>query len=292
MNQLKVIGLQLLRTLKWLVRGAGEKRLTGLSAEIAFNATLAVFPTILALLASLDLLAEPSRPALQRMASRLAEVVPVEVVTLVRNFVENNVHNPNHRLISVSFMVAIWISSNAMATAMVALDLIQQTPFEKRRPFWKNRLVAIVLTLVTLFLYIAASLCAFVSEFVIRYLAIRVEFLGTILLAIWWILAWPIALGLVTSAFALVYRFGLSRCQRSTPIFPGAFLGALSWAIISYLFRNYVIHFGSYRQVYGALGTAIVLMLWLYLSALVMLLGNQLNVTLRRLLSPSVSSSS
>ena len=278
----KTILLRLIRTFQWVARGAAEKRLTGLAAEIAFNATLAVFPTILALLATLNLIAAPSRPALRGMASRLAEVAPLDVVMLIRNFVENNANNQNHRLISMSFIGAIWVSSNAMATAMVALDQIQQTAFEQRRSFWKNRLVAIVLTLVTLCLYMAASLLVFSSEFVIRYLAIRVEALGTILLALWWVLAWPIALGLVTSAFALIYRFGPSRCQRSTPIIPGAFLAAFSWAIISYLFRNYVIHFGSYRQVYGALGTAIVLMLWLYLSALVMLLGNQLNVTLRR----------
>ena len=277
--RLWVYGLKMIRR---MARSAGEKRLTGLAAEIAFNATLALFPTILALLATIDLVAAPSRPALRQMAVRLAEVAPVDVVLLVRNFVEQDSSASSPRLISLGFVIAVWISSNAMATSMVALDQIQKTPFEKRRPFWKNRGVAIVLTLVTLFLYIGASLIAFASEFLIRYLALRVERVGTVLLALWWMLAWPIALGLVTSAFALVYRFGPSRCQRSTPIIPGAFLAALSWVIISYLFRNYVIHFGRYRQVYGALGTAIVLMLWLYLSALVMLLGNQLNVTLAK----------
>ncbi|MEY2976260.1 MAG: YihY/virulence factor BrkB family protein [Prochlorotrichaceae cyanobacterium] len=271
-----------LKILRWILRSAGEKRLTGLASEIAFNATLSLFPTILALLAAIDLVAAPSRPAVRQMASRLSEIAPVEVVTLVQNFVENDYTISNSRLISLGFVFAIWISSNAMATSMVALDQIQQTPFEKRRPFWKNRSIAILLTLVTLSLYIVASVVAFASEFLIRYLALRVELMGTVLLALWWMLAWPIALSLVTSAFALVYRFGPSRCQRSTPILPGAFLAALSWVGISFLFRNYVLIFGRYRQVYGALGAAIVLMLWLYLSALVMLLGNQFNVTLAK----------
>jgi len=282
MNAFLRLSAYALKTIRRMARSAGEKRLTGLAAEIAFNATLALFPTIIALLAAIDLVAAPSRPALRQMAVRLAEVAPVDVVLLVRNFVENDYSVSSPRLISLGFVIAVWISSNAMATSMVALDQIQQTPFAQRRPFWKNRSVAIVLTLVTLFLYIIASLIGFASEFLIRYLALRVERMGTVLLALWWILAWPIALGLVASAFALVYRFGPSRCQRSTPIAPGALLAALSWAGISYLFRTYVLHFGSYRQVYGALGTAIVLMLWLYLSALVMLLGNQFNVTLAK----------
>lgn len=260
---------------------AGEKRLMGLAAEIAFNSTLALFPTILALLAALNLLAAPSRPALRSMASRLAEVAPVDVVNLIRTFVENSYYNNNQRLFSLSFLIAIWVSSSAMAAAMGALDQIQQVPFLQHRPFWKRRLVAIALTLGSLSLYILASLLAFVSEFIIRFLADEVALMGTILLALWWILAWPLALGLVTCACALVYRFGPSLCQKSTPIFPGALLAALSWVVISSLFRNYVIHFGSYRQIYGALGTAIVLMLWLYLTALVLLLGNQVNVTLR-----------
>ena len=280
MYKIQRFSVQFRQTIQWVARNTAEKRLTGLAAEIAFNATLALFPAIFTLLAAINLVAEPSRPALKRMASRLAEVAPIDVVNLVRNFVESNYDSPNSRIISLGLIVAIWISSNAMATSMMALDQIQQVPFAARRPFWKNRLMAIGLTLVTFFLYIVASLIGFASEFVIGYLALRVELFGQVLLGIWWILVWPIALGLVASALAVVYRFGPSTCQRSTPIWPGALLGALSWVVISYLFRNYVLHFGRYRQVYGALGTAIVLMFWLYLSALILLLGNQFNVSL------------
>ena len=64
---------------------------------------------------------------------------------------------------------------------------------------------------------------------------------------------------------------------KGMPILPGAVLAAISWAIISSLFRLYVSNFGQYNRVYGAVGTAIILMLWLQLSALVMLVGDQLN---------------
>jgi membrane protein len=60
---------------------------------------------------------------------------------------------------------------------------------------------------------------------------------------------------------------------------PGAILAAISWAILSALFRLYVANFGNYNKVYGAVGAVIVLLLWLYMTSLVLLLGDQLNVT-------------
>jgi membrane protein len=282
MNNLQKFILAMWATLQRMVKAAGEKRLAGLSAEIAFNATLALFPTILALLSTVNLLLAPSRTALRQMARHLAELAPLEVVLLIRNFVESNNNIHHSRLISLSFLVALWISSNAMATAMMALDQIQQIPFEHRRSFWQTRAIAILLTLISFSLYIGASLVVFISEFLIQFLAGQVHLLGKIFLGVWWVLTWPIALGLVTCALALIYRFGPSHFQYRTPIFPGAFLGALSWAIVSSVFRNYVSHFGRYRQIYGALGAAIVLMMWLYWSAFVMLLGNQFNVSLAK----------
>jgi membrane protein len=101
----------------------------------------------------------------------------------------------------------------------------------------------------------------------------------SLLLNIWQILSWLVALGIVATAFAFIYRFGPSRWLPGTPILPGAILAALSWAGVSALFKLYVSNFGHYNKVYGAVGAVIVLMLWLYLSALIMLFGDQLNAT-------------
>ena len=101
-----------------------------------------------------------------------------------------------------------------------------------------------------------------------------------LLVYLWRILGFPIALGLVTVAFSLIYRHGASVRIKNTPVFPGAVLAAISWAIVSLLFRLYVLHIGIYNKIYGAVGTVVILMLWLYLSSLVMLIGEQVNVIL------------
>ena len=103
---------------------------------------------------------------------------------------------------------------------------------------------------------------------------------GNLLVYIWRVFGFPIALGLVTIAFSLIYQHGPSIRIKNAPVFPGAILAAISWAIVSLLFRLYVFHIGIYNKIYGAVGTVVILMLWLYLSSLVMLIGEQVNVIL------------
>jgi membrane protein len=102
---------------------------------------------------------------------------------------------------------------------------------------------------------------------------------ASLLLTLWRLLSWPLALGIIATGCAFIYRYGPSRWTKGTPIMPGAVLAAISWAIVSALFRLYVTNFGNYNKVYGAVGAVIVLLLWLYMTSLVLLLGDQLNVT-------------
>lgn len=263
-------------TCKQVTRAAMRQRLPGLAAEIAYNATLSLFPAILALLAAMSTL-DLSRPALRSLAVRFAALAPLEVVELIRGFVE--LERPPGRLFQISFVLALWVSSSAIAAAMAALDQIQETPRADRRPFWKSRSVAILLSLGTMTFYVVSALLIFISEFLIQELSVYAGGIKTVLLGAWWILNWPIALALVTIAFACLYTFGPSRPNPRTPVFLGAFLAAIAWLGVSYLFRYYLRHFGGYDQAYGTLATAIILMFWLDLCALIMLIGYQLNVT-------------
>ncbi|WP_017713485.1 YihY/virulence factor BrkB family protein [Prochlorothrix hollandica] len=270
-----------LRYINWstcvgVTRSVVKQRLPGLAAEIAYNATLSLFPTILSLLAAISTL-DLSRPALKSLATRFAAMAPLEVVDLIRSFVD--LDRPPGRLFQISFLVALWVSSSALASTMAALDQIQQTPRSQRRPFWKTRSIAVLLTLGTMALYIISAFLIFIGDFVIRLLAHHAGGVKTVLLGLWWMLNWPISLGLITLAFACLYRFGPSQWDRRRPIFLGAFLAALAWLALSFGFRHYLRDFDGYTQVYGALATAVILMIWLNLCALVMLIGYQLNVT-------------
>ncbi|MEA5462102.1 YihY/virulence factor BrkB family protein [Leptothoe sp. PORK10 BA2] len=273
-----------IRTVKSVVRSTLQRRLPSLASEMAYNAMLGLFPGILALLTAIGLV-NSLKNTFTRLAMNLGEIAPGAVNDLIQNFANEVSAGENKGLFSISFVISLWASSGAISAAMRALDEIHQIPVEQRRPFWKARLLSIGLTIGTIMLLMIASYLVFISAGVIKLVAQQSGgSVGVWVLRIWELLTWPLALGIVSSAFAFVYRFGPSRWTRGKPLMPGAVLAALSWALLSASFRLYVAQFGNYNKVYGAIGTVIILLLWLFLTSLVMLIGDQLNVTVGELM--------
>jgi len=271
-------------TLKKTFARVGEGRLLGLASEIAYNAMLSLFPAILAVLTAIGLFAESLQSTFKQLAVQLSKVAPDEALVLIRDFAREITQARNTGLFSISFVVAIWAASGALSAAMTALDQIHQIPPEQTRPFWKAKLISLGLTIGTILLLMLASFLVFISDLILKFFVSESGF--SFLLTVWRLLSWPLALGIVSAAFAFVYRYGPSRWNSGTPMMPGAVLAAVSWAIVSGLFRLYVFNFGNYNQVYGAVGAVIVLMLWLYMSAVVLLVGDQLNVTVGEAMHP------
>ncbi len=265
-------------TLKKTFTSTIERRLLGLASEIAFNAMLSLFPAILAALTAIGLFEQSLQDTFKQLAVQLSQIAPEEALVLIRDFASKEITNSkNSGLFSFSFVVALWIASGAVSTAMTALDQIHQIPPDKMRPFWKAKLISLGLTIGTIMLFVMASFLVFISDLVLRLILRENDFFG-LLLHFWQLLRWSLALGIVAAAFAFIYRYGPSVWNSGTPMMPGAMIAAISWAIVSNLFRVYVANFGNYNIAYGAVGAVIVLMLWLWMSAAVLLIGDQLNV--------------
>jgi membrane protein len=255
-----------------------ERRLLGLASEIAFNAMLSLFPAILAVLTAIGLVAESLQNTFIQLTVQLSQIVPEEAWNLISEFATKEIaESKNRGLFSVSFIIAIWTASGAVSTAMTAFDQIEQIPPENTRPFWKSKLISLGLTIGTILLLLLASFLVFISDLLLGMVVSRNSYLA-FLLPLWQLLLWPLALIIVAATFSLVYRYGPSVWKPGIPLIPGAILAAIFWALVSALFRLYVTNFGNYNKVYGTVGTFIVLMLWLWMSAFVLLVGNQLNV--------------
>lgn len=276
-------------TLKKTVARVGERRLLGLSSEIAYNAMLSLFPAILAILSAIGLFEESLQDTFKSLAVQLSKVAPDEAMVLIRDFARGITQSKNTGLFSISFGAAIWAASGALSAAMDALDQIHQIPQEQRRPFWKAKLISLGLTIGTILLLLLGSFLVFISDVVLQFFVREIRGLS-VLVDVWRLLSWPLALGIVSAAFAFIYRYGPSRWNSGTPMMPGAVLAAVLWAILSGLFRLYVTNFGNYNQAYGAVGAVIVLMLWLYMTAVVVLVGDQLNVSVGETMRPQTRS--
>ena len=269
------------RTVKWVVRSTFRQRLPSLASEMAYNSMLGLFPAILAFLTAISLF-QPLESTVINLAGNLSEIAPKGVPELLEGFTTVVTTNQSRGLFSISFVFSLWATSGAMSAAMRALDQMHRIPVQRRRPFWKARLVSITLTLGTIALLITAATLIFISDLVVDWLVLEAAKRNATEASLWiselWSLfRWPLSLSVMSAAFAFIYRFGPSRWNSGKPLLPGAVLAAFSWAVISGLFRLYVTHFGNF--VYSAVATIIVLLLWLWLTSLVMLIGDLLNLT-------------
>ncbi len=268
-----------IRVVGRVIHGMGERRLLGLAAEMAYNNLLALFPTLVAILAAIGML-QIAPESVNFFGRQVLDLAPSEIILLLKQFVARVKIPRGGTVALLSITISLWVASGAVSVAMNAMDQIYQIPRPQRRSFWHARLVSILLTIATLILVLTASFLVFLSDWLIRFglKLLGIHIFG--LLAMWNLIRWLGAFVILAAAFGLIYRFGASRWPVGMPLIPGAVVGAILWAVISQLFRMYVAYFSHYNLTYGALSAAIVLMLWLNFTALAMLIGAQWNVAL------------
>ena len=151
------------KTLKEVGVRAVEQRLTGLSAEMAYNATLSLFPGLLAILAAISIFGS-LQSTLYDMARSVGEIAPQQVQTTIGSLIRQIISSRNRELFSLSFIFSLWTFSGVIGAAMAALDQIHRVPRKYTRPFWKAKLVSLGLAVGTLGLLIVASALVLVSN--------------------------------------------------------------------------------------------------------------------------------
>jgi membrane protein len=147
---------------------------------------------------------------------------------------------------------------------------------EEDRPFWKVYGLSIFMSLAVIVLLVGALVLVIFGESIGVRVADLVG-LGSLFATLWSIVQWPVVALVVLFAFALIYYFAPAVKQRFRWISPGSILAFVFWLIFSLLFSLYTSIAGSYNETYGSLAGVIVLMLYVYYSALIMLIGAEVN---------------
>ncbi len=244
----------------------------GLAAQLSYYFFLALFPALLFLLALTSVFA--SSDLIARIITMLSGAVPPAVANIIQNQLTKISLGENEGLLTFGVVAALWSSSAAMVALIDALNRAYDVGDE--RPWWKQRAVAILLTIgVALFILISITLVVAGPElaaFVARRVGLGAAFEWT-----WKILQWPLVFVLIATAFGGIYYFAPDVEQDFVWLTPGALVATALWIAGSLGFRLYVVHFGSYNETYGAIGGAMVLLLWLYLSGLVIVAGAEMN---------------
>jgi membrane protein len=180
----------------------------------------------------------------------------------------------------ISVALALNGASGAFAAAGRALNIVYGV--EEDRGFVRRKLTDIACMLVVIVLFSVVLVGLFLGGTIADDLLGKIG-LGSTAKAVWSIARWPLALVSAMVGYALVYAFAPNVVPRKFRwISPGAAFGVLLWVVLSIAFAVYVKNFSTYGAAYGVFGAAIVLLLWLYLSANALLFGGEVNAELER----------
>jgi membrane protein len=253
-----------------------EDNLTIVAAGVAFYGFVAVVPSLIALVAIYGLIANPSQVG-QQIAS-LAQVLPGEVLPMLEEQMKRITSNNSAAGISalLGALIALYSTSNAVKAMITGLN-IAYDELEKRS-FVKLTLVALVLAVGA----VVAAVLAIGLVAVLPSVLQRLHISGSTELVLN-LIRWPLLVGGFMAALAVLYRFGPSRNHPQWRwVSPGAMVAAALWLLGSGAFSLYVSKVGSYDKTYGPLGAVVVFLMWLFISALAVLLGAEFNSELER----------
>lgn len=247
----------------------------GRSAQLAYYFLLALFPLLIFLTAALGLMLGAGAGLRVALFNYLSQVMPGSAFQLVDTTIEEITGASNAGKLSFGLLATLWAASNGMGAITQALNAAYDVT--EKRPWWKQRLVAILLTIALSVLVITALVLILWGGKAADSLAAHYQ-LGSFFPLVWKTIQWPIVLAFMVTAFALIYYYAPDlKDQEWKWLTPGSAIGVILWLLVSFGFKAYLHYFDSYSKTYGSLGAVIVLMLWLYFTGASLLIGSEIN---------------
>lgn len=254
-----------------------KDEVTDRAAALSYYFLFSLFPALLFLTALLGFL--PLSGLQDRLMSYVVTVLPPDAARTVQRTLGEVLQGNRTGLLSLGALVALWAGSNGMASVMSTLNVAYDV--KESRPWWKRRLLAIVLT-VAFSLFVVATLTLLVFGPKIGAAIAGWFGLGDLFKVLWNVISVPVVIVCGLIGVGLVYHLAPNTRQRWRWFSPGAVLALTLWLAMSFGLRLYVQHFANYNATYGSIGGVILLMLWLYLTSVVLLLGAEVNAEIEK----------
>jgi membrane protein len=256
-----------------------EEDLMSSAAQVAFYFAFALFPLLLFLVTLFGIVLESAADLRAEMFFYLRQVMPGSASDLVQNTIDEVTQNSSGGKLSLGLAIALYSASAGIDSIRIALNGVYN--LTEVRPFWKTKLLTLFLTFILALLITVALGIIFYGE---KFLTLILDWISLPIPSPFFlgVLQWVTVLVVLISTFALLYNY-LPKHKKNAWVWitPGAIVGIVLWLALSYAFRLYLDYFNTYDKTYGSLGAVIILMLWLYLTALVILIGGSINAVLQ-----------
>lgn len=245
------------------------------SAQVAFYMSFALFPLLLFLVNLFGLILGQADGLRMELFSYLRQIMPYSAYILVQKTILEVTESSSGGKLTFGFLIALWSASAGIDGLRVALNHAYK--LKETRPWWITKPESLAFTLILILLIGFVLGIVFYGWKFLSLLLALIKFpieSFVVLQIIQWI-SFIIVLLLI---FGLLYRYlPNQKDARCSWVSPGSIAAIILWVLVTNGFRLYLFYFDNYDKTYGSLGAVIILMLWLYLTALVILIGGTLN---------------
>ncbi|BAB07074.1 YihY/virulence factor BrkB family protein [Halalkalibacterium halodurans] len=246
------------------------------SATLAYYFMLSIFPLIIFILALIPYFSIDQ----QYLYQIIVDYLPEDLADVFTSVILDVVSRPQGGLVSFGALAAIWTASNGMNALIRAVNRCYAV--EETRSLYNLRFLSIMLTIGMMLVFVTTLLLPVFGHLIIQlldWLFIVPEGTASVLNALRWI----VGICLMTIILIVIYLLAPNTSLKLKDVVTGAVVATIGWQLISYGFSAYVSNFGNFSATYGSLGGVIVLMLWFFLSSLMLIIGGEVNAATYRL---------
>jgi len=254
-----------------------EDHIFGYASELGFYFFFSLFPMLLCATSVLGLVLRSATGFYDHLLDYLALVVPASAFNMVlENFNQTAAHASSGK-VTFGLVVALWSASMGISATQEILDVVYRV--YDRRSYFRARIEAIGLTVLLIVTFSLSLACMFGCDFIAhRAHNFSGAALGDAMAVIAHIVGWTLATAFIALSFALTYYWAPDmRARRWHWLTPGAAFGMAGWLLASLGFRIYLHLFNSYTVTYGSLGAVMILLMWFYITGLMLLVGAEIN---------------
>ncbi|WP_052219566.1 YihY/virulence factor BrkB family protein [Clostridium tetani] len=247
-----------------------EDEVPALASQLSYSLLLSFFPFLIFLMTLLGFSSIDNEYVLFELKTML----PDSAYELVYNTVIEILGTRDSNLLSFSIIFTVWTSSTGFRAVIKGINKAYDE--KEKRSLPKVFLISILSTLSLGFLIILTVLFLVFGQLIGLYLVQKLK-MGSLFYLTWNIIRYIIILSSLVVIFALMYKFIPSRKLKWKEVMPGAIFATVGWLLSSFIFSYYVNNFANYSRIYGSIGAVIILMVWLYLTSIIIILGGELN---------------
>jgi membrane protein len=273
-------GMPLYDVLTFFFQGLFKGVLTFRAAAIAFNFFLALIPFILFLFTLIPFVLGDDIQA--ELLQLMDELLPAEIFNLAENTIVEIVSRPSTGWLSIVFLTAVYFATMGIDTVLQSFG--QSYHEVELWPWWRQKVNAFLLMVGLSFMIIFSMLLLIFGKYTLTFL--EDADLITSRFTLFWLgtLQWIIIIGLVLLSISVLFYFGEPKDKKQNSyrfISPGSLLGTILFILGGMVLKLYFANFARYNLLYGSLGSIIVVLIWLYYNAQLLLIGFELNTSIR-----------